>query len=76
MDDFSGVLKIVMCMQSWRDLEEVQEKGKCLCVRPSNGSCVRFGDSPIQPALWRACPIHAQDIYIHVAGPLFPQAPP
>lgn len=32
MDDFSGVLKIVRCMQSWRDLEEVQEKGKCFFV--------------------------------------------
>lgn len=27
MEDFEGVLKIVRCMQSWRDHEEVQEKG-------------------------------------------------
>ena len=40
MEDFEGVLKIVRCMQSWRDHEEVQEKGACrACVH----ACMRTG---------------------------------
>ena len=60
MDDFSGVLKIVRCMQSWRDLEEVQEKGKCF-VSLSNGSCLRFGETPSvqRPRAVCVCPTRA-----------------
>ena len=60
MDDFSGVLKIVRCMQSWRDLEEVQEKGKCF-VSLSNGSCLRFGETPSvqSPRAVCVCPTRA-----------------
>lgn len=41
IEDFEGVLKIVRCMQSWRDHEEVQEKGtSCLpaCLRACMGA--------------------------------------